>query len=127
MEFEQKNFQKIFDYITDYLPKNWEKLALYFAFSGNMSSHKFYVDTGNGYIDCFHMGYDKSILNNIFLSLEDMLIDERNKLPNDKQWSIFTMFVDSKGKFNVDYQYGDISHDFVERHLQWEEKYINIK
>lgn len=124
---EPKSFQKIFDCISDYLPTNWRKLAFYFAFSGNMSSHKFYVDMGNGYVDCFHMGYTKEILNNIFFPIEDILIEERENMPENKRWSIFTMFAYSTGKFEANYEYGDISKTFVEHQKQWEEKNINLK
>lgn len=121
---ESQNYQKIFNIISKYLPKNWKNLSLYFAFTENMISHKYYVDLGKGYIDCFHLGYDKATLRQIFFPIDNILMQERNELPKSKQWTVFTMFISSSGKFNVNYDYEDISKTFIEYEQKWEEKYI---
>ena len=121
---EPKNFQEIFNNILGYLPKKWKKVALYFAFSGNMVSHKFYVDCGKGYIDCFQMGYDKAILRQIFFSIEDILINERESLPEGNVWNVFTMFISASGKFDTNYDYTDLSETFIDYQDNWEKNYI---
>lgn len=120
-------FQEVFNNIIGYLPKNWKKVALYFAFSGNMTSHKFSVDSGKGYIDCFRLGYEKTVLRQIFFSIEDVLNNERESLPKEKQWSVFTMFVDSNGNFDANYEYDDISETFIEHQRNWEKSFIMNK
>lgn len=121
---ESQNYQEIFNHISGYLPQKWKRVALYFAFSENMTSHKFYVDTGKGYIDCFQLGYEKTVLRQIFFSIEDILIQERESLPKEKQWTVFTMFISSTGKFDTNYEYEDISETFVEYQKNWEETFI---
>ena len=122
---EPKNFQEIFGIVEDHLPNKWEKFALYIAFVGNMSSHKFFVDSGKGYISCFDLGYEKATLREIFMSIEDILIEEREKLPKKKRWSVFTLLVDSNGEFEANYSYDDISDTFTEYQRNWEKKLIN--
>ena len=124
---EQNNFNEIFNCIGEHLPNNWKKLALYFLFSGNMTSRKFYVDNGQGYVDCCNMGYEKTILRQIFYQIEDILYDERNKLPKKDQWSVFTMFVKKSGEFDVKYEYGDFGETFVEHQTNWEKENIYKK
>ena len=124
---EPKKYQEIFSKVYPHLPEKWEKVALYFLFSGNMISHEFYVDSGFGYISCFGLGYNDSTLHSIFNSLEDILTQERAKLPEDKIWSVFTMFVDSSGKFDVNFKYGNMSKNFIKFQEKWEKKYIRQK
>ena len=121
---EEKRYEEIFSKIKDYLPKEWTKTALYFLFSGNMISHEFYVDSGNGFVSCFNMGYDDSTINNIFDSIENILINEREKLPPKKAWSVFTMFIDKSGKFDIKYDYGNMLNKFIKYQKKWEDKYI---
>ena len=121
---ESQVIQKVFNNVSVYLPSGWKKFALYIAFSGNTSFHKFYVDTGNGYVDCFHLGYDKPTLRNIFISIEDILLEERQKLPQKKTWNIFTMFVYGTGKFEINFGYEDVSDTFLEHHQKWENDFI---
>lgn len=121
---EPKNFQEIYNNLAPYLPNGWKRVALYFAFIGNMTSHKFYVDTGKGYIDCFQLGYKKPTLRQIFDSIEDILILERESLPKEKLWSVFTMFIYAKGKFDSNYAYDDISENFIEYQKSWEQNLL---
>ena len=121
---ESNNFQTIFNIISDYLPKKWDKVAMYFLCSGNMFISKFYVDMGNGFVDCYNLGYQRPVLGRIFRSLEAVLIKERTELPPKNVWSVFTMLVDSNGKFEADYEYEDVSETFIEHQKKWEEKHI---
>lgn len=70
------------------------------------------------------MGYDDSTINNIFDSIENILINEREKLPPKKAWSVFTMFIDKSGKFDVKYDYGNMLNKFIKYQKKWEDKYI---
>jgi hypothetical protein len=65
-----------------------------------------------------------STLDNAFRSLRNVLLKERKELPKEKQWSVFTMFVYSTGKFTSNYEYGDVSETFIEYQKNWEKKYI---
>lgn len=121
---ETNNLQLIFDVISSYLPKKWKKVALYFAISGNLIDPKFYVDLGQGYIDCFQLGYEDNILMDIFFSLEKILTAERNALAAKNKWSVFTMFVTSTGKVEANYEYNDIRDTYIDYQQNWERKYI---
>lgn len=121
---ENNNLQEIFDVLLGYLPKKWKKVALYSAASGNMTSTKFYVDCGKGYIDCFHLDYDKTTLIKIFFTIESILSAERKGLTGIHKWTVFTMFVNSKGKVEANYDYTDISETYIDYHAEWEKKNI---
>ncbi len=121
---ENQHYQQIFKIVADYLPKGWKELRLYFAFTDNMISHKFYINMGAGYVDCFHLGLNKGTLRSIFFPINEILANERKELPKDKRWTVFTMFVKSSGAFEVNYDYEDINSTFIEYEQAWEEKYI---
>ncbi len=121
----QDVINNVYKCVEKYLPKKWKNLALYFLFSGNMVLRKFYVDEGAGFKDCFNMGYDKSTLRQIFYAIEDILYQEREKLSSTKRWNVFSLFVDSEGKFELNLEYDDVSETFIEHQEQWESVYIN--
>ena len=121
---ESERIQEIFDCAIGYLPSGWKRAAFYFSFVGSMMSHIFYVDTGKGYVDCFRMGYRKEDLRQVFFLIKDILSQERNSLPNDKVWNVFSLIVSSDGTFEAEYCYDDISETFVEHHQQWEKQLV---
>lgn len=120
------DFQKIYGLISKHLPKNWESVAIYFAIVDNMFDFKYYVNCGNGYVDCFNLKeYDDISYKMLAINLKKTLSLSRDTLPKEKQWSVFTMFVNCSGKFNVDYLYDNISDIFVPYRKEWEKTYIN--
>ncbi len=122
----EMDFQKIYNTMVDYVPKQWERLAIFFAIVDNMFEFKYFVDSGEGYVDCFSLKEYKSTPFNILaFKIKKILSSERNNLPKEKQWSVFTMFVQSSGKFQVDYMYDDISENLISYREEWEEKHIN--
>lgn len=119
------SYQKIFNLMVDHLPENWEKFSMYFATVDNMMDFKYYIDVGNGYIDCFNQeNYNKKDFIKLTFSIDEILSAEKNALPKKKRWTVFTMHVSSTGKFKVDYFYDDISKNFIEYREKWEKDYI---
>lgn len=121
----ETNIQQIHDAIADYLPDSWERYAVYFAISGNMFEFKYYVDEGKGYVDCYALGgYNAVSFYSLAIEMKQILSSERNKLPKREQWSVFTMSVDSTGKFKVEYFYDDISKSYIAYRQEWEAKHV---
>lgn len=118
-------FQEVLNTVIDYLPENWERVAIYFARVNSMIDFNYYVDDGKGYESAYtRKEYNSDDYNELTLDLNDLLMAERDKLPKKKQWSVFTMFVQSSGKFKVDYSYDNISKTFLEYKEKWEQEYI---
>ena len=44
----------------------------------------------------------------------------RNNLPENKRWSVFTMFISSSGKFKTNFSYDNISKTYIEYRNNWE-------
>ena len=128
VEPDSQIFQKVYDILLDYLPKSWDRLAIYYAVIDNMVDFKYYVDEGNGYVDCFNLkDYSKEKFRALRFGIDDVLLEDRKKLQQDKQWSVFTMFVSSSGKFETDFSYEDISETFHQFHENWEKENITNK
>ena len=118
-------FQRVFNALIDYLPEDWERVAIYYATVDGMIDFNYYVDTGSGYVNCFlRKEYDRDSFDDLTFSLRDILAKDREALPKKKRWNVFTMYVTSEGKFKVDYFYDDISKNFMEYHENWEKSFI---
>ena len=126
VEPDSEIFQKVYDIISDYLPESWDRLAVYYAVVENMVDFKYYVDEGNGYVDCFKLKeYSKEKFRALRFGIDDVLLEDRKELPQDKQWSVFTMFVLSSGKFETNFGYDNISETFHEYHEKWEKENLD--
>ena len=121
---ETKSIQPIFDIVSNCLPAKWSKIAMYFSYSGNAFMGKFYVDEGKGYKDCYNLECGRPLIKQALRSMDAILKEERCALPDDKKWSICTIFIQEDGKFNVSYSYDDIGETFIERLGDWEKQYI---
>ena len=121
---ETKSIQLLFDIVSNCLPAKWYKIAMYFSYSGNAFIGKFYVDEGKGYKDCYNLGCERQAIKQILRSMEAIVVKERNELPEGNRWSIFTVFIQENGRFNVSYSYDDISETFLDQLSEWEKQYI---
>ena len=121
-------FQDVFSKIEDHLPSDWQRVAIYFAKVNKMMDFKYYVDTGDGYVVNLRLAdYDGLECAKLTIAIDKLLMAERDKLPKKQQWSVFTMFIDSSGKFKVDYYYDNISKTFPQYKADWESKFIYNK
>ena len=121
-------FQKVYDVISDYLPEEWKRVAIYYAVVDNIVDFKYYLDEGKGYVDCFNLkDYSKEKFRDLRFAIDDVLLEDRKHLQQDKQWSVFTMFISSTGKFETNFSYDNISEDFHKWHENWEKENITNK
>ena len=96
-------------------------MAIYYAVVDNIVDFKYYLDEGKGYIDCFNLkDYSKEKFRDLRFAVDDVLLEDRKYLPQDKQWSVFTMFISNTGKFETNFSYDNISEDFYKWHENWE-------
>lgn len=117
--------QLVIDELYKYLPNNWQQVALYCSKYNSLCQTKFFVDIGNGYIDCYNLGIDKYELYDLFERISKIIMAERDKLPKRKRWSIMTATINSIGKFSMDFDYSDLTDSFVDKSLQWEKQLLN--
>ena len=122
---EGQVIQQVFDLINDFLPAGWKKMAFYAGYTSCSYEMKFFVDKGKGYVDCFKIyDIDGFEIFDLFENIDNVLTQQRKKLKKKDKWTVFTMLVDSNGKFNVYFDYQDISEISIEYFMQWQKKYL---
>lgn len=128
VEPDPQMFQGVYNLILKHLPEKWERLAVYYATAGSMFELKYYVDSGMGYVDCCNLKeYDENNFYKLTIDVHSLIKQTRNNLPEDKRWSVFTMFISSSGKFETNFSYDDISKTYIEYRNKWENENIKNK
>ncbi|MBQ9715775.1 MAG: DUF600 family protein [Clostridia bacterium] len=122
---EGRVVQQVVELISDFLPQGWKRMAFYAGYTSSSYEMKFFVDKGKGYIDCFKI-YDINSFEifDLFESIDNVLMRQRKELKKKDKWTVFTLLVDSKGKFNVFFDYQDIEEISIEYFMQWQKKYL---
>ncbi len=120
----EKLFQDLFDKLQDGLPKEWNKVVVYIAYTQGSYSMKYYVDAGNGeYIDCFKL-LGKTELVKMFMSIDGMIKPVRSSLAEKDRWNVLTLTIENSGKIKADYDYASIDENRIAYEEQWKEKYL---
>ena len=128
VEPDPQMFHGVYNLISEHLPENWDKLAVYYATSGSMFELKYYVDSGKGYVDCNNLKeYDENNFYKLTIDVHSFIKQIRSNLPENKRWSVFTMFISSSGKFETNFSYDDISKSYIEYRNNWEKENIKNK
>lgn len=118
-------FQHIFDILYPVLPKEWEEMILYVAYTTGSYSMKFYTKNKDGvYTDCFSQGINKVRIIKVFMEIDKRLKEQRKQLCDKDIWSVMTMIVKADGSMKTDFEYSDISDSMIEYETEWKEKYI---
>lgn len=122
----EKIYQKIVDALQEVLPDKWERIVFYVNYIGDSYSIKYYVDLGNGeYIDCFELDSISNIqLVRLFVRIDKIISKERDHLDKKSKWNVMTMIVNSNGDFKADYDYSDITENFVAYEEKWKKHYL---
>lgn len=130
-----KIYQQIGETIVEMIPEEWEKVYLYGEVAeGFCRAYFFYYPKNNKTPVYFHDIREK--FNNHedeFLRLKSQLFDllvelwETFKKHDQEPWTNLTLFLDSSGKFKIDYDYEDLS-DVNPLHQQiiWEYKHLGL-
>lgn len=119
-------YQKVFDEIQNDLPEGWTRMVFFVAYTEGSYSMKYYYRLdGEGYLDCFSQSGSKmSQLINKFMTIDKILSEERNMLPEEKRWTVMTMVVDANGSFKTEYDYCDVSENMITYERTWENRYL---
>lgn len=124
---EREKVEIILDYVTKRLSLKWKKIAFYYAFNKTAWSCDFFVDTGNGYNDCYHIGVDNTVLREISFTINNQYLGgEKELLPLD-MWGILTFEATSKGNLDFNYQIENLNETFPDHVEQWSNQYYRKK
>lgn len=123
---ENNMFQNIFDELQNALPEEWKRLAFYASYTDGSYGMKYYVDLGNNqYKDCYELGmYSNIELLKLFMSIDKIISPVRDNLEPEKTWSVMTMLVDNEGNMKTEFDYRDISENFIAYEREWQKKYL---
>lgn len=123
---DNKVFQEVFDMLQPFLPSDWKKMVLFIGYTTGSYSMKFYTCNSVGkYIDCFSQGgVSKAKLIQLFMAIDKRLAKDRKELDDKNKWSVMTMIVNSDGSMKTEFDYADISENFIAYEQKWKEKYL---
>jgi len=126
----ENEFQLIANELHTVLPTGWTKTVLYAEITENAYEIFYY---------CFVEGEDISIqcykLPSLYEITEkqiDVTIDriaaiiKKAYTETEDKWSVMTFNINSMGKFNVEYDYSDLSEGSYEFKKVWKDKYLII-
>lgn len=122
---DEKYLQEIFSVLEGVLPLKWNNVAFYASYSTGSYSMKYFVDCGQGYIDCFSLAEVKRTqVIRAFLSIDKIISAKRNSLDEKNRWNLIGIFVDSAGKINVEFDYSNINENYIEYEQDWKAKHL---
>ncbi|MBR7161008.1 MAG: DUF600 family protein [Clostridia bacterium] len=119
-------FQNIFDLLEDHLPDEWQKVALYAAYTAGSFSINFHVmDSSGVYVDCYQCkSISKPKLLKLFMDIHQILEPSRKTADGKQPWTVFTMTVDCEGNVKIHFDYEDIGNASIAYEKKWKEKYL---
>lgn len=128
-------YQNIVRTVNDIIPEDWNKVYIYAEVQEDVSKviFHYFPESGNRPInmldipEMFELNESEFDENRYKLSecFEELWNEFFNT--NQEPWSNITMYLDSTGKFHIDYRYDDLSDaDDYERSIVWEHKYLGI-
>ena len=117
-------YQKIFDELSTYLIKGWDKLIVYLEFGEDSYSFSFYEKVDDKYIKCFDIpSIKEKDLDDSFKKVYNIVNPERND--SQDKWSNMTMVVESKGSMCTDFDYTDLSAGNYSYIKEWKKRYLS--
>ena len=120
------DFQKLYEILDDVLPEVWTSVVFRAEYREGSYSMKYYVKnkTGN-YIDCYNLQeIAENDIVNAYIRIDKVLYPERQKLAEDKRWSVLTFTIESDGRFKTEFTYADIDEDYLKFIGEWKKKYL---
>ena len=119
----EKVYQGIYDELSKYLTKGWEKMVVYLEYGNASYTFSFFVKDKEGYTKCFDLpGLKEKDLDASFKKIDALVSKERNK---EKQpWSNMTMIIGKDGDMHSDFDYTDLSEGTYQYKKNWKKKYL---
>ena len=123
---DEKIFQDVFDLIEGYLPEKWTQTVFFAGYTIGSYSMKFYSRTEDeDFIDCFKMNeISRATLIKVFRKINSVLSSQRDALPEEKKWTVFTLIVDSDLHMKALFEYEDHTEDRIEYEENWRTKFL---
>ncbi len=129
-------FEKIANKANEMIPEDWDKLFMYAEVSEGASEVFFYYyPKGKNtpiysldVVDVFEINEDE--FDEMSMELNDYFEELREEFKKNKQepWTNLTLTLESNGKFNIDYDYTDLSEaDSYEQHIVWRYKHLGMQ
>lgn len=128
-------YQLIGGKMYDIIPDKWIKVYLYAEVLQDSKTLYFYFEstTRNKLVYCHDIPEEFGVNERIYWDLHRELIKcfedlhEEFKVHSPQAWTNLTMYLDSTGKFNMDYNYDDISELSPTQQLTiWKYKVLGI-
>ncbi len=117
-------YQRIFDELSVYLEKDWDKLVVYLEYGVASYTFEFYEKLAGTYIKCFNLpNISDDALAKSFSIIDEILTSER-KLSNDELWTNMTLIVSKTGDMQAFFDYTDLSNGTYQYMKAWKEKYL---
>jgi len=131
-------YQKIADKIDDMIPVEWDKVYLYAEVLENDSTEVYFYFSELGkdtYTYWYYIPQIYNINKDLFKQLRRELFKYFEELHkeyinnNPEVWTNLTLFLDSNGKFKIDFDYEDVLASGLfgtQRQAIWKYKYLGI-
>ena len=130
-----KLYQQIGETIYDLIPEEWKKLYLYAEVSEGLSYVYFYYYPEDNacpvyYLDIperFYIDRREYKLKSLKLFHQFEELWKTFKEHDQEPWTNLTLFMDSSGKFKIDYDYEDLSDASpLHRRIIWKYRYLGM-
>lgn len=120
----EKVYQIIFDEISAFLPKEWDRLVVYLEYGEDSYSFSFYVRDNKQYVKCYDLPeINEDKLMDAFKRIDKAVLKERKKIKGDL-WTNMTMTVDSKENMRTEFDYTDLTEGAYQYSKKWKQKYL---
>lgn len=119
---DDKLYQQIFNIISKFLPRRWEKIACYFRYKYSSYSFKFYVkEKDSCYKQCYDYKIDEVELGKAFEQIFDLLSGK-----NVKTTIVLTLLVNRQGEIKAEYDYDNeiIDKSWYKYEQAWVKKFL---
>ena len=115
-------YQYIFDEISLYLPKAWDRLVVYLEYGEASYSISFYIKASGRYIKCYDLeNVSEEDLYLLFMRINKEVSELRDGI-NGEKWSNMSMVVEHTGKMHVDFDYTDLTEKAYQYSKDWKKK-----
>lgn len=124
----ENSFQKISDYLQPVLPEGWSRVCLYAEITETYSEIVYYcfINEQNKPIQCYNLTSKYKIseadIDNAITNITFEIENERKNALH--KWSVMTYILFADAKFEVSYDYSNLTDGSYEFKKNWKKKYL---
>ena len=119
------DYIKIANLLVQLQPADWKKIVLYAQITRNSYELFFYTKIGSKYVQNFDFEKKYGITRKEFRDCFKKIYEELLPDHIENKWYVCTFILDYNGQFTTEYEYNDISEDFLHYKQFWKDKYIH--